>query len=352
MQPCAYCNTLCEPTREHVVPAWFIKAAGSNHLETFNARSPTGHIRGDLVIKDVCASCNNVLLGDLDAYGQQMFKEFFQHPVYYGESVLFECDRSRLLRWLLKLCFNSARAQNADVTVLRKYRCAILGSDTVDDGIPLFAHVIAPTDCSTFPASPACRLLGNPDILVPRWFRLTQFRPPRPILTAIVQRQVYINSFCFTLLVPDPDQPDHGSRLEQLRSAIREWLWDAVEIHEDGDARLTPRQWHVYSCMEPMIDHYPTRYGNSAQSESPEFSDIIRQMVHGTIKVLAIAVTREEIEASDTSGIVARLEELVRTREAAMAACQRVTLFTDAYDDDSREVWEIPEARVFFPKAI
>ena len=328
------------------MPAWFIKAVGSDHLETFNARSPTGHLRGDLFIKDVCGPCNNVLLGDLDAYGQQLFEEFFQHPVYFGESVLFRCDRSRLLRWLLKLCFNSSRAHNADVTVLRKSRRAILGNDTVD-GVPLFAHVIAPTDRSTLPPSPAYRILGSPDhraaVLVP----VDSISAAAPILTAIVQRQVYINSFCFTLLVPDPDQSEHVSHLGRLRSAIQEWLWDAVEIHEGGDARLTPRQWHVYSCMEPMLDHYPTRYGNSAQSECPEFSNIIRQMVHGTTKVVAIAITREEIEVGDTSGTVARLEELVRTREAAMASCQRVTLFVDGYDDDPREVWQIPEARAF-----
>jgi hypothetical protein len=210
--------------------------------------------------------------------------------------------------------------------------------------------VIAPTDSSTTPPSPAYRILGSNDIVRPCWFRLTQFRPPRPILTEIVQRQVYINSFCFTLLVPDPDRPSHVSHLGQLRSAIEEWLWDAVEIHEDGNARLTPRQWHVYSCMEPMIDHYPTRYGDAAQSTSPEFSDIIRQMVHGSTKFVAIAITREEIQAGDTSGIVARLEDLVRTREAAMASRQRAALFVDGYDEDPRDVWQIPEARDFFQR--
>ena len=95
------------------------------------------------------------------------------------------------------------------------------------------------------------------------------------------------------------------------------------------------------------MSNYPVRYGEGASSESPEFSEIVGDLVDGKTKLLAMLCTREEVESNNIADLSERLDELVETRESAMAAMQRVVLFTDGYDDDSRELWEIPEVRLF-----
>jgi hypothetical protein len=55
--------------------------------------------------------------------------------VYDGEAVTLDLDGERLIRWLLKLSFNSARAQESDVRLLQGYRDAILGRGSLPDRV-------------------------------------------------------------------------------------------------------------------------------------------------------------------------------------------------------------------------
>jgi len=340
---CAYCDKECNPTREHVVPRWYIKAVGKDGIETFNARSPTKHIRGDILVKDVCKECNSGPLGTLDAYGKRLYFDLLRHPVYYGESVDLNCDYELLLRWLLKLCFNSARVHNSDVSILVKYKDFLLGNSPIPAPVSTYAHLVAATDFGTTPPTPAHRIIGgDDDIDEPRWFRLTQFRTNVDFMSEIVQRQVYIDGFCFTLLVPDPNRIEHTEQLSQLETRFTEWTRDAKRLPSSGQVRVTAHAVHAYSCIEDHLLNYPTRYADGAPSESSEFSDVISDMLDGEVKALAVCVTREEIDSGDTSQIVARLNELVATRESAIGAMQRVAIWSDGFDDDSRELWEIP----------
>ncbi len=125
MQRCAYCDHPCQQTREHVVPRLYNDTPGE--AETFSARAPLTHLKGDLIVRDVCGGCNNGVLSGLDGYGKALYERYFAAPVYEGETVTFDYDGDRLLRWLLKLSYNSARAQNADIRVLREYRAVMLG---------------------------------------------------------------------------------------------------------------------------------------------------------------------------------------------------------------------------------
>lgn len=95
-------------TREHVIPDWYCRLPGED--ETFSARAPVTHLRGDLIVRDVCRECNGGPLGKLDEYGKRLYERHFADPVYAGEPVTLAADGERLVRWLLKVSFNSARA--------------------------------------------------------------------------------------------------------------------------------------------------------------------------------------------------------------------------------------------------
>src|SRR5436190_20485230 len=79
------------------------------------------------------------------AYGKELYNRYFAIPVYAGETITFEYDGDRLLRWLLKLSYNSARAQNADVRVLREYRKVMLGESPLPDRIRCWLHLVSAT---------------------------------------------------------------------------------------------------------------------------------------------------------------------------------------------------------------
>jgi len=65
---------------------------------------------GERAIKDVCATCNNELLGVLDGYGQKYFTSNKLDQAFTEErttEVLYDYDL--LLRWVLKISYNSFR---------------------------------------------------------------------------------------------------------------------------------------------------------------------------------------------------------------------------------------------------
>src|SRR5690606_22611485 len=147
--------------------------------------------------------CNNLILSALDGYGKELYERHFISPVYADEEVEFECDGDKLIRWLLKLSYNSARAQNADIRILREYRKLMLGLEPISDRVRVWVSLVTPTIIERAGNSrPAKREeSGSESLDEPLWFRIAQFRLPAFRAYTLVQRLVLINSFRFTILV-------------------------------------------------------------------------------------------------------------------------------------------------------
>src|SRR6266516_2180549 len=130
MKICAYCEKEGKLTNEHLWPV-------SLHRRMEQVRNSEGNnlyhsrlekdIPSEPQIKDVCASCNNGVLSDLDNYMCQLFDKYFYHILHRAEKVLFEYDYDRLSCWLLKICYNSARMHNSDVLALKPLMPYVLG---------------------------------------------------------------------------------------------------------------------------------------------------------------------------------------------------------------------------------
>jgi hypothetical protein len=179
---------------------------------------------------------------------------------------------------------------------------------------------------------------------------MTQMRTDIRFYSDVVQRQVYIDSFCFTLLVPAPNREEHSCDMQRLEKKFREFAPNARLLQPEGHLELVAGDIHVCSSMSSHIDNYPLRYTNAPLSNDATFSDIISGLVRNEKKMLIICITREEIEAENTTNTVARLHDLVQTKESAMAAMQRVVVLVEGYDEDARDCWEIPEVRTFLRK--
>ena len=64
---------------------------------------------------------------------------------------------------------------------------------------------------------------------------------------------------------------------------------------------------------------------------------------------LTVVIGRQQVEAGDISEPLSVLKRLLN-REAAIKFCERVEIGAAGYDDDARELYEIPEVRDFIHK--
>lgn len=160
MTICAYCQQDRQATREHIIPS-FIYAFQKELEQSVTGWNEVANkmIKGEAKIKDVCAECNNGVLGQLDSYGKQFLSESGLLVQNYTKiSLSLKYDYSLLLRWLLKVSFNSSRTDGVQSSVFKEHVPYILGLDPpppryrVAILVYLSAPVIIEND-SSFPQS-------------------------------------------------------------------------------------------------------------------------------------------------------------------------------------------------------
>lgn len=130
MSICAYCDNECSPSREHIIPDFLYRYQKGDGGHIGWNESAQKIVGGEAKIKDVCKPCNNGPLSDLDGYGKRFLTNagvFVDNFLLEKQSVQYEY--SSLLRWLLKISFNSARASRNKPNVLESYRAFILNGE-------------------------------------------------------------------------------------------------------------------------------------------------------------------------------------------------------------------------------
>ena len=340
---CAYCGKSCSLTREHVIPRWWIDGT-PGESDVFSVRQPIRHRKGDLVVRDVCKSCNSGPLSELDGYGKRVWEESLREPVYLGETLSLKCRPDELTRWLLKICYNSGRAQHSDVDLLGRYAGVILNGMT-GEAITVFAHVVSPTDFGTDPPSPALRLAAvSEEVRKCNWFRCGKLVRLTPAFTEVVVRQVYVDSVCFTLFIP-PAAGDHSADHTALCAAFQRRRPEARQLLA-GDERVVELEaagTHAAMAIADHLENYPTRYDDPELSRSE--TDPVQFLLANPTAVVAFEVSRREVQECLVREVSDRLRTFTATAEAARAAQGRVAIFFRGWDDDPRELCEVPEVR-------
>jgi hypothetical protein len=140
---CAYCKLERELTREHIWPKNILEK--TNYGIRFSERA--GKVfSGDMVIKDVCAACNNGPLSVLDTYGGYLYDSYFGKFERARESIDFIYDFGKLVRWLLKISFNASRGTGIDSGLLAQYAPIIVsGYECSPIHVGIFIGRIRPT---------------------------------------------------------------------------------------------------------------------------------------------------------------------------------------------------------------
>lgn len=137
MKLCAYCKNPLggkehRKTDEHVIPNSLLKLYPKQDLSFHNDRVFVDN-RG-ITLSDVCASCNNGPLSELDAYGARLVETtFFEELDFscYGKLMPIELDTSVFIRWILKILYNGVRCQKLDTEYIERCIPYILGETDI-----------------------------------------------------------------------------------------------------------------------------------------------------------------------------------------------------------------------------
>jgi hypothetical protein len=133
MPLCAYCKLERPVTREHVIPAFmyaFQKEAGESVIGWNEVVERM--VGGEAKVKDVCARCNNEVLGELDGYAKTLLvNSGLLVRNYVKRDVTLRYEYAPLLRWLLKVSFNSSRTDGAHSHLFEEHIPFILGEAPV-----------------------------------------------------------------------------------------------------------------------------------------------------------------------------------------------------------------------------
>lgn len=343
---CAYCDRTCQLTREHVIPRWYNDTPGEN--VTFNARVPLLHDKGDLVVKDVCKRCNGGPLGSLDGYGKELYERYFQFLVYEKESISFAFDGDRLVRWILKLSYNSARTHRADVAILRNYRNVMLGEEQIPEKISCWLHVVSPTwtNQETGELRVARRVEhGHPSVDEPRWFRICQLRMPELRKFFLVKRCVLINSFAFTLLIARSDEDLPCNDFEVSTKLFTKNYPRAKRILP-GKGEVTIEEYgnHSIESIAPLFLNYTNRFG----MENNPYVVQLLQSEREKPPIVLLDISYSEIQSGNVAFLSFALHWMVSTCEKATAFRTKIGIRVHGYDDAPRGLWCFLEVRKFF----
>jgi hypothetical protein len=215
-------------THEHIFPASLDREFGKDAARMAEPywidRLEKKMVGGEPTIKDVCRTCNNVVLSQLDEYGLQLYRRYFYRIAEQSDSVLFEFDYDRLLRWLLKMTYNSARANQAsDLEALGRLRAYIIGNKVRPRRIALFLtllyrhripdKVMLEASQKQIDVSPT----HDPDML-----RIGHFVVNQAGWNPLLSRTIILQSYFFSLIVIQEKGP--AAELQRLKSLfLRSW---------------------------------------------------------------------------------------------------------------------------------
>jgi len=236
MAACAYCDQDRPPTREHIWPDWLLNATDYPVAYLARANKIVGK---NQTIRDVCAVCNNGPLSGLDSYVRGLYDAYIRHWVVEGQVVDFRYNHGQLLRWLLKVAYNSARTTGQDAALLAKYRQVLIAEDPCT---PLFAFGFVGTVMPAHVMDPGATRFRRVNPQGARCGRL-MFRGLAPD-ARYAMRFTSINNYWFSLLVIDDMTLDPETAI-----GLAQRLY-GVPLTPDGRTRIPAPRLNALQAMQ------------------------------------------------------------------------------------------------------
>lgn len=338
---CAYCGSKTKLTREHVIPNWFLKITESQKGKAFNDRSPQKFVK-DFVVKDVCEACNNGALSDLDSYGQLLFERYFFDFVYRGETVKFEYDFQKLVKWLIKCSYNSNRANTKSATILKSYAKFLISELPLPEDVIVFCSLSAPTVLESGNTIRQATRDESEACLKPMWFRVGHFRLRETFDQNYCLRSVVINSYSFFIALPEYLNNDLNSR-RAIYSGMNSTKTVGIQLKRTGEAIVGPPVQDAYNSMAVHLSNNPIAYKLKPYS-------LIDPAKLTVGEPLILIITREHIEAENFEEILLDLLTILSVREIAKCFIGTVDIRISGYAEDERPLWKIKDVVKFISR--
>lgn len=205
---CAYCKIANPLTKEHLWPTSLhrrLVAANQQDASAFWLARLRKSIPNEPQIRDVCAQCNNGVLSELDTYICSLFDSKFIHMPLRNEKVQFEYRYHYLKRWLLKICFNSARIHDSlDLFALETLSPYILGkANDLGRSVQLFLRLSFPQEIPAEDILPGFES-ERPLVFYPDMNRVGHVYYIAENIGKKILRAVYLRSYTFYLAFWEP----------------------------------------------------------------------------------------------------------------------------------------------------
>lgn len=213
MKICAYCENVGPLTKEHIWPSSIIKKYELK-LASYNKKLDK-LVYSDPVIKDVCATCNNIHLSKVDAYLSKLYDEHLYVSLDPGDNTSISFNYEMLLRSLLKISFNSSRAsaKNEIIKAHEKHSGFILNGGYIS-GVQLRLLIVT-----------SARIMVNGNLMDDK-FPVTQLRcadiPYDGIFShRFIVRLIAINSFWFYIIISK--KPEKQDKWKKFINGFSSW---------------------------------------------------------------------------------------------------------------------------------
>lgn len=267
MASCVFCGqSEGKITREHLWPTALhsrLQIARNQRLDQFWSARERKTIPSEPTIRDVCQSCNNGPLSELDAYICNLWDTQLRVLRKRGDRIVFQYDYGLLTRSLLKLCFNAARMHKNDLPVYKDYVRYILNGECSPADFRVFVQVVPPgyITIQEIPSMPA----GISRIYKPHGHRVGfYFFKDTPGRQKML-RAIHLRSFSFFIAFFKP-----GGSSEEIDVFVESFLFtrpetrvllptsEPVVVTCDGiDAWHSFRRSRSELVFGPWRDHQP-----------------------------------------------------------------------------------------------
>lgn len=330
---CAFCHeNEYKLTREHIIPDSFIKGMNKKAMITWQDKIPKKVIKGDIVIKDVCEQCNNVHLSALDNHAYHSLISYNGKVNYDSKKIFFKYNFNMLSRWLLKVAYNSSRANNStyDSNLYAKCTPYIIKNEDCALDFSLFVQYI---DLSIEKSQKEEYHHFNPtNTYKIDHFRITPMKFKEISTYSCSLRSIIINSFVFFIIVYD--SKCSLEEKESIEKHLVEQNPCAVKLHPNSKKVKLNKEKTFWKIS--LLSNLYLR-DNFLQERRIEYNE----------KLLIITLSKEEIESQDYSQINHFIVSKSKSKDDIMEYLQRFEICIDGYNEDPRELYEIPECRTY-----
>ena len=314
---CAYCDNTGKMSREHVIPDGFIEHMEPKKGITFLDKAPTKVINAEVTIKDVCSSCNNGYLSVLDSYALNLILKYNDKISFHTKKIQFKYNYDLLTRWLLKVCYNSARTNDCqyDVSLYEKNVDYIMNRGPAQNNIVVFVMFMGSEVEFNHMKKDRTYDIG--------WFRIGSFRILENMTFYCANRIIMINSFAFLIVVLDNE---HNDEIEKIRKIIEKPYSKFVELLPSGKVLLKRDDSFLLDSLKQNLilrDNYMQKRA-SKKDES----------------VKIIALTRKEIEEKNFDKISYVFQECLSNKDDLKDYYQSAAITIDGYQNENREPYQ------------